>query len=48
MKINDYFLTACQAATKSGVTRVTICRWLKEEKFNGQRIGKEIFSLNGK
>jgi len=42
MELADFFLTASQAAKKLGVTRVTIWRWGKEGRINGQHIGREM------
>lgn len=39
MKIMDYFYTEQEAAGKLGVTRITIWRWIKNGKFDIQKIG---------
>jgi len=43
MELAEYFLTASQAALRLGVARITIWRWIKEGRFNVQRIGREAF-----
>lgn len=42
MELADSLLTASQAAKKLGVTRVIIWRWVKEGRFNGQHVGREM------
>jgi len=42
MKILDYFYTESQAANLLGVNRITIWRWIKDNKFNIQLIGKVV------
>jgi len=41
MKIADFFYTSGQTAELLGVTRITILRWIKANKFNVQYIGRE-------
>ena len=41
MKIAEFFYTSGQAAKLLGVTRITIWRWVKSERFNVQYIGRE-------
>lgn len=42
MEILDYFYTEKQAAELLNVNRITIWRWIKEGRFNIQRVGREI------
>lgn len=39
MEIGDYFYTENQAAKLLGINRITVWRWIKNGKFNTQRIG---------
>lgn len=39
MKIVDYFYTERQVAKLLGVNRITIWRWIKDGKFDIQRVG---------
>lgn len=39
MKIEDFFYTEQQAASLLKVNRITIWRWIKNDKFNTQQIG---------
>lgn len=41
MNISNYFYTIQQSAEQLSVNRVTIWRWLKNDKFNIQRVGRE-------
>lgn len=41
MEISEFFYTSGQAAKLLGVTRITVWRWVKANKFNLQYIGKE-------
>lgn len=43
MKILDYFYTESQAAELLGVNRITIWRWIKNGRFNIQRVGSVVF-----
>jgi len=42
MNISDYFYTESEAANKLNVNPITIWRWIKEGKFDIQRIGREV------
>ena len=42
MEIVDFFYTEGQVARKLGVSRITIWRWIKEGRFNVQRVGREV------
>ena len=42
IRINDFFYTEAQAAATLNVTRVTMWRWVKQKKFDIQRVGREI------
>jgi excisionase family DNA binding protein len=42
MKILDFFLTESQAAEVLGVNRLTVLRWIKEGRFDIQRVGREV------
>jgi excisionase family DNA binding protein len=42
MKISDHFFTESQVASIFGVNRITIWRWIKEGKFDTQKIGQEV------
>jgi excisionase family DNA binding protein len=42
MKIVDFFYTEDQAAKQLNVNRITIWRWIKEGKFDIQRVGREV------
>lgn len=42
MKIIDFFYTQGETATELHVTTVTIWRWIKEGKFEIQRVGREV------
>ena len=42
MEIVDFFYTEDQAAKQLNVNRITIWRWIKEGKFNIQRVGREV------
>lgn len=39
MQIVDFFYTKGQVAKAMGVNRITIQRWIKDGKFNIQRVG---------
>lgn len=39
MRISDYFYTEGETAKVLGVNRATIWRWIKEDKFDTQKIG---------
>ena len=41
MNIAEHFYTSGQAASVLDVARVTVWRWVKEGKFDVQKIGKE-------
>ena len=43
IKIADLFYTEVQAARLLGVNRITIWRWIKEGRFNVQRVGRVVF-----
>lgn len=42
MKILDFFYTEHQAAEILGVTPMTIWRWIKQNKFDAQHIGRVV------
>jgi len=42
MKIAEYFYTEGQAAQVLGVNRITVLRWVKHNRFNIQRVGREV------
>ncbi|MFC1901726.1 helix-turn-helix domain-containing protein [Chloroflexota bacterium] len=42
MNILDYFYTESQVAKLLNVNRITIWRWIKDGKFNIQRVGREV------
>jgi excisionase family DNA binding protein len=42
MEIVDYFYTEDQAAKQLNVNRITIWRWIKEGRFDIQRIDREV------
>ena len=42
MNIVDFFYTQAQVAQMLGVTNVTIWRWIKEGRFDVQRVGREV------
>jgi excisionase family DNA binding protein len=42
MEILDFFYTESQAARILDLNRLTVCRWIKEGKFNIQRVGREV------
>jgi excisionase family DNA binding protein len=42
MKIVDFFYTEDQAAKEMNVNRITIWRWIKEGRFDIQRVGREV------
>jgi len=42
MKIAEYFYTEGQAAQVLGVNRITVLRWVKQNRFNIQRVGREV------
>lgn len=42
MKILDFFYTEGQVADALGVNRITVWRWIKEGKFDIQRVGREV------
>jgi len=42
MEIADFFYTESQLAKALGVNRLTVCRWVKEGRFNIQRVGREV------
>jgi excisionase family DNA binding protein len=42
MEILDYFYTENQAAKLLNVNRITIWRWIKDGRFNIQRVGREV------
>lgn len=43
MQIVDFFYTETEAAKVLGVNRITIWRWLKQGRFNAQRVGGVVF-----
>ncbi len=42
MQILDYFYTEGQVAEMLDVNRITIWRWIKDGRFNIQRVGREV------
>lgn len=42
MKLSDLFYTQGEAAEVLGVNRMTIWRWIKEGRFDIQRVGREV------
>jgi excisionase family DNA binding protein len=42
MGIKDEYVTISEAARLLDVTRQTVSRWIKERKFNTQKVGREI------
>jgi len=42
MEIVDFFYTEDQAAKQLNVNRITIWRWIREGKFDIQRVGREV------
>ena len=47
MQIAEYFYTSGQVAEVLGITRVTVWRWMKEGRFNIQRVGREALIPKG-
>ena len=43
MQITDFFYTESGAAEALGINRITIWRWIKQGRFNIQRIGAVVF-----
>ena len=43
MQIADSFYTETQAAKTLGVNRITIWRWIKDGRFDVQRVGGVVF-----
>ena len=43
MQISDYFCTQTQVAKLLGVSRMTIWRWIKDGRFDVQRVGGVVF-----
>lgn len=42
MDITNYFYTEQQVSAHLGLSRVTIWRWMKDGRFNIQRVGREV------
>lgn len=42
MKICDFFYTEGQVAEVLGINRLTVWRWIKEGRFDIQRVGREV------
>lgn len=42
MKILDFFYTERQVAEALGINRITVWRWIKEGRFDIQRVGREV------
>lgn len=42
MKILDFFYTEGQVAEVLGINRLTVWRWIKEGRFDIQRVGREV------
>jgi len=43
MKISDFFYTGTEAARVCSVSRITIWRWIKQGRFDVQRVGSVVF-----
>lgn len=43
MKIADFFYTESQVAKVLGISRMTVWRWIKDGRFDVQRVGGVVF-----
>ena len=43
MQISDFFYTENQVAKVLGISRMTVWRWIKDGRFDVQRVGGVVF-----